>query len=74
MSSHPGSSFRRDDPNTSDVAQARLSPYRRSRHTEPSAVLEGGDPSRAPQSLGGASRTQPARGWPAVSWDDPDEL
>ncbi len=62
-----------DDPNTSDIASARLSPPRED-GDEHGDVLTGGDPTKAPHSLSEAERRPIEGASSGTSWDDPDEL
>ncbi|GII97960.1 hypothetical protein CLV28_1613 [Sediminihabitans luteus] len=73
MNSHPSSRRRPDDPNTSDIASARLAP-RRIHDDERGDVLAGGDASKAPQSLREQWRERIVHTSSGTSWDDPDEL
>lgn len=64
------------DLNESDVSSARISPRTRVRLEDEAEadVREGGDATKAPQSLAEAER-QPTDGASSGrSWDDPDEL
>ncbi|ROS78959.1 hypothetical protein [Cellulomonas sp. PhB143] len=73
MTTNPGPRRRTDDPNTSDIGSARISP-RTDKDAGTGDVLSGGDASRAPQSLRERDRGRIERASSGKSWDDPDEL